>query len=69
MAQAIENVELAKRYKPLTKPQLKALLARGKELAKTIGPRYGPVVLRRQGQRFGFPDRHAAHVGTAYGNG
>jgi len=43
MAQAIENVELARRYKPLTKPQREALLARGKELAKTIGPRYGPV--------------------------
>ena len=43
MAQAIENVELARRYKPLTKAQREALLVRGKALAKTIGPRYGPI--------------------------
>ena len=40
---AIENVELAKRYKPLTKQQRESLLARGRELAKQLGPRYGPV--------------------------
>ena len=56
MAQAIENVELAKRYKPLTKPQLEALLARGRELAKTIGPRYGPITWRSQ---TAFTNRHA----------
>jgi len=42
--QAIQNVEFAKKYKPLTEPQSKALLAKGKELAKAIGPRYGPVI-------------------------
>ena len=47
MAQAVENVELAKKYKPLTEAQLKALLGRGKELAKTIGPRYGPITRLR----------------------
>ena len=41
---AIQNVEFAKKYKPLTEPQRKALLAQGKELAKEIGPRYGPVI-------------------------
>ena len=43
MEQAIENVELARKYKPLTRVQREALLGRGKELAKKIGPRYGPV--------------------------
>jgi len=43
MAQALENVELVKKYKPLTKDQRASLLARGKELAANIGPRYGPV--------------------------
>jgi len=41
--QAIQNVEFARKYKPLTEQQRAALLARGKELAKKIGPRYGPV--------------------------
>lgn len=43
MEQAVENVELAKRYKPLTVNEREALLAFGRELAPTLGPRYGPV--------------------------
>lgn len=43
MEQAIRNVELAKQYKPLTDAERQDLLAYGKELAATLGPRYGPV--------------------------
>jgi len=43
MEQAIQNVELARQYKPLTDSQREELLAFGKELAPTLGPRYGPV--------------------------
>ena len=43
LEQAVQNVELAKRYKPLSDEQRVALLARGKQLAARIGPRYGPV--------------------------
>jgi len=43
MEQAIRNVELAKQYKPLTDAERQELLAYGKELASTLGPRYGPV--------------------------
>ena len=43
MDQAMQNVELALRYKPLTKARREALLAKGKQLAPKIGPRYGPV--------------------------
>lgn len=43
MEQAIQNVELARRYKPLTAAEREELLAYGKELAQTLGPRYGPV--------------------------
>jgi len=43
LEQAMENVELAKRYKPLTKQQRESLLAEGKKLAARMGPRYGPV--------------------------
>jgi uncharacterized protein len=43
MEQAVENVELARRYKPLTAAERKELLAFGRELAATLGPRYGPV--------------------------
>jgi uncharacterized protein len=43
MEQAIQNVELARRYKPLTPAEREELLAYGKELAQTLGPRYGPV--------------------------
>jgi hypothetical protein len=41
--QAMQNVELAKRYRPLTDAERPELLAHGKELAEKIGPRYGPV--------------------------
>ncbi|HOV78359.1 MAG TPA: aldo/keto reductase, partial [Sedimentisphaerales bacterium] len=44
MEQAIQNVELARRYKPLTETERQELLAFGKQLAATLGPRYGPVV-------------------------
>jgi len=43
LEQAIRNVEFARRYKPLTAAQRTALLARGKALVPTLGPRYGPV--------------------------
>ncbi|MEN6575678.1 MAG: aldo/keto reductase [Phycisphaerales bacterium] len=43
LEQAIRNVELAKQYKPLTDAEREELLAYGKELASTLGPRYGPV--------------------------
>lgn len=43
LEQAIENVELAKRYRPLTADQRSQLLAWGKTLAEELGPRYGPV--------------------------
>jgi aryl-alcohol dehydrogenase-like predicted oxidoreductase len=41
--QALQNVELACQYKPLTTAERDELLAYGKELAPTLGPRYGPV--------------------------
>lgn len=43
LEQAIENVELAKRYRPLTADQRRQLLAWGATLAEELGPRYGPV--------------------------
>ena len=43
MEQAIQNVELARRYQPLTDKEREDLLAYGKQLAPTLGPRYGPV--------------------------
>lgn len=43
MEQAMQNVELARRYQPLTAGQREELLAYGKQLAQTLGPRYGPV--------------------------
>jgi predicted aldo/keto reductase-like oxidoreductase len=42
--EAVRNVELAREYKPLGEGEREALLARGKELAQKLGPRYGPVV-------------------------
>lgn len=42
--EAVRNVELAREYKPLGEAEREALLARGKELAQKLGPRYGPVV-------------------------
>jgi len=41
--QAIQNVEIARRYQPLTSEQRARLLALGKRIAADIGPRYGPV--------------------------
>ena len=43
MEQAVQNVEIARQYKPLTEQQREELLAFGKELAPTLGPRYGPI--------------------------
>ena len=42
--QAIQNVEFARAYKPLTAAERSDLLAYGRRLAPTLGPRYGPVV-------------------------
>jgi len=44
LEQAVQNVEIARKYKPLTEKQRAALLKLGKEIAQEIGPRYGPVV-------------------------
>ncbi len=41
--QAIQNVEFARKYKPLTKEQRASLLEYGKKLAPDLGPRYGAV--------------------------
>jgi aryl-alcohol dehydrogenase-like predicted oxidoreductase len=41
--QALQNVELARRYRPLTDPERTELLAFGEALAGELGPRYGPV--------------------------
>jgi hypothetical protein len=41
--QAVQNVELARRYKPLGASERQELLAFGQELASKLGPRYGPV--------------------------
>lgn len=43
LEQAIQNVEFARQYKPLTEKERDELLAFGKELAQTLGARYGPV--------------------------
>jgi hypothetical protein len=43
LEQAVQNVEFARNYKPLTEDQRVELLALGKEIARKIGPRYGPV--------------------------
>ena len=43
MEQAIQNVEFARRYKPLTDDERTKLLALGKQIAAEIGPRYGPI--------------------------
>ena len=40
---AIQNVELAKQYTPLTEAQRTELLALGKQLAPQLGTRYGPL--------------------------
>ena len=43
LEQALQNVEFARKYKPLTEAERNDLLAFGKELAPRLGPRYGPV--------------------------
>ena len=42
--QAIQNVQFARNYKPLTPKQRASLLEYGKNLAKSLGPRYGRVI-------------------------
>jgi len=42
--QAIQNVEFARKYKPLTREQRASLLEYGKKLAPDLGPRYGAVI-------------------------
>ncbi|MFC1633536.1 aldo/keto reductase [Planctomycetota bacterium] len=42
--QAIQNVQFARKYKPLTQVQRASLLKYGQKLAETLGPRYGPIV-------------------------
>lgn len=43
MEQAIQNVEFARQYRPLTAQERDDLLAYGKQLAEKLGTRYGPV--------------------------
>lgn len=40
---AIQNVEFARKYVPLSEEQRTALLKYGEKLAPNLGPRYGPV--------------------------
>jgi hypothetical protein len=44
MEQAIQNIEFACQYQPLTAQERDDLLAYGKQLAEKLGTRYGPVV-------------------------
>jgi len=41
--QAIQNVEFARNYTPLSPDRKKQLLEHGTLLAKSLGPRYGPI--------------------------
>jgi hypothetical protein len=41
--QALENIRFARAYQPLSEADRAELLMFGKELAGTLGPRYGPV--------------------------
>ena len=41
--QAIQNVEFARKYTPLSEEQRASLLEYGRKLAEGLGPRYGPV--------------------------
>jgi predicted aldo/keto reductase-like oxidoreductase len=43
LEQAVQNVGFAEKYRPLAKEGSADLLAYGKRLAPTLGPRYGPV--------------------------
>ena len=42
--QAIQNVQFATKYKPLSQEQRASLMEYGKKLAESLGPRYGPVI-------------------------
>jgi predicted aldo/keto reductase-like oxidoreductase len=42
--QAIQNVQFARKYKPLSLEQRASLMEYGKNLAKSLGPRYGSVI-------------------------
>jgi predicted aldo/keto reductase-like oxidoreductase len=42
--QAIQNVQFARRYKPLSPEQYASLMEYGKKLAGSLGPRYGSVM-------------------------
>ncbi|MBN2316070.1 MAG: aldo/keto reductase [Sedimentisphaerales bacterium] len=42
--QAIQNVQFAREYKPLSQEQRASILKYGRKLAETLGPRYGPIV-------------------------
>jgi predicted aldo/keto reductase-like oxidoreductase len=53
LEQARQNVELARRYKPLSEAERNDLLAFGRTMAPTLGPRYGPVDERERGQTNG----------------
>ena len=41
--QAIQNVQFARQYKPLSEQQKASLMEYGRKLAETLGPRYGSV--------------------------
>ncbi len=41
--QSIQNVQFAKKYKPLSNEQRTALLEYGRKLAPSLGPRYGAI--------------------------
>jgi len=41
--QAIQNVEFARKHTPLSEEQRASLMAYGKKLTPSLGPRYGPV--------------------------
>ncbi len=43
LEQALENIRFARAYQPLSEADRAELLAFGRELAGTLGPRYGPV--------------------------
>ncbi len=43
MEQAIQRVDLARQYQPLTAQEREDLLAFGKQLAEKLGTCYGPV--------------------------
>lgn len=42
--QAVQNVQFARKYKPLSPEQRASLMEYGKKLAESLGPRYGSVI-------------------------